>query len=645
MHIKIFTIKASVPRILIFFFIIYIIHAIYISNTTGVYGTFLWGEESQTTESELDESSKLPSEQVGNLPLSYDNATWSLVANGEVILPPKKAEGGYIVFSDGKLFTYFTNSGKKLYEKAVKCNKPQKFIVLENNFIAFISDNSTLTLLNSSGDTLWARQVTFLINDVIQGHDGRIFITGESTVSCFDITGRCRWNIETDPLKNTPIQQLNDGSIFLALESNDNNKSRVLRLSPFGQTLEIIDYDGSIVSALTTRSGVLLNFATGEFGLASIKTDNRGLIMDAKGEAVIVKAEIPWALKEKGNQNITKSTFVPITRDITALLIGAGSTTKVIFFWNESGNVVYSFTMGDNSIESIKIAASCMGGRGLFVADSRTATIFDITGSMSITKNMPLASDKIGNYNYSIYTNNDMLVLFCPSWLVAGFKMASIPRGRDNPFVKNAKGGLEKTDEVYSGFYSKLIYTYVDKAVIDEKDFKTLDAGLYGTAERNLSTRIFSAAKTYCDSLNIAGTKSKTHSDELIVNQVQTLYTPFIKQLFLLGGLKSITYIAHLIKTEKDPSNLRVIFKMTKYYPYDDEALMLKAIRLRVKTIPHADTTTLCALCDATGVICKYMGRRYAAVYGVGIVSQLLSNEYSDRVRATARKYLTQFTQ
>lgn len=576
--------------------------------------------------------------------LSYDDATWTLVANGEVILPPKRVSGGFVVFTDGRLFTRFSNEGAVLYEKGLRVTNPNFFVTLSNDFLALVSDGNNLTILNSSGDKVWEKKIPFPVNSVTQGEDGRIFLSGGSQVACLDMTGRFHWTLDTSPLKNTPINIFNDGSLFLLLnEAGPSGGSRVLRLSPFGSLLETIDYDGTLVSAQTVDDGVLLNFSSGEFGLAIVDANSSTAVPRDKGEAAIAKASIPWALKEKGSQKISHSLWTPLTRDITALLIEAGGATKVIVFWNKSGKVIYSFVLDGKALGDIKDSASAMAGRGLFLADSREATVYDLTGAMSITRTMPSSSDKLGGYNYCVFSG-DNLTLFCPSWLVGSFRLVNTPKKSKDPFKRPAKGGLDRTDQIYSGFYSKLQYTYIDKAVVDERDFKTLSEGYYGTRERDLASRIYSATRVYCDSLSIIKSSRGKHQEELIVSQVRGLYTNFMKQLFLLGGLKATTFVAYLIKEEKDPAFLRIIFSFVNLFPYDDGDLMLKAIRYRAQTIPNSDAATLVALCDAVATICTFMGRNYEKTYGVEILSNFLGREYSERVRVKARGYLNNFT-
>lgn len=564
------------------------------------------------------------------------------------MLPPAASGRGLIAFSDGKLFTYIDSNGKSIYQKGVRCKSYEAFFVLDNDFIAFVCDETFLSLINSSGEELWRRDATFPILAVTQGLDGRLFIKGEERIACFDLMGRKRWQVETDPQTRDGLCVLNDGSVCCVLAGSTARSTKMARFSPFGQALEVIDFDGRVISCASVKGGVLLSFESGEFGLAKIATDAQGRVLDAKGEALIAKAKVDWAFKDRNNSQISFSSFVKMSEKITALIMEGNRTLKVIAFENATGEVLQSFTISDKTLGSLECVAPALGGLGLFIADRREAVVYDLlsraaleVGAQLISKNMPKSDDPIGNFNRIIYTADDTLVLFNEQWLMAAFKVVDkVDIRKSDIFTGRQNVSYKSAELIHQGFYTTFHYTEIDKSVINPLDKTALDQGLYSKREADYSTRLFSAAKTYIDAENTISAQRGVSRSSVVRSQVQSLFAPFIQQLFLLGGVKATSLAAHFIETEKSMTSLRVVFDMVRYYPYDDGLLILRAMQKRLPTIPVTDEGTLALFSQAVDTIFAFMGARATKSLARELQSALLDSPYPARIKQQARKSL-----
>lgn len=580
---------------------------------------------------------------------TYKTALWTSVLNGKVVLPPVASGTGFIAFSDGKLFSYIDSAGTTVYQKGVKCSSYEAFFTIDNNFIVFVCDSSNIALINSSGKELWRRNAGFSVTGVSQGQDGRLFVKGEERIACFDLMGRKRWQVDTDPQTSDGLCVLNDGSVCCILSGAKSRSTKMARISPFGQSLEVVDFEGRVISCTSTKSGILLSFESGEFGLAKIATNSLGQVLDARGEALIAKAKVDWAFKDKNSAQITASQFIKMSEKITALIMEGNRSLKIIAFKNETGDVLQSFTIKDKTLGSLECVSVALGGLGLFIADRREAVVYDLlsraaldVGAQLISKNMPPSGDPIGDYNRMIYTTDDTLVLFNEQWLMAAFKVVDkVDIRKSDIFTGRQKVSWKSAQMIHAGFYTNFTYTEIDKSVINNLDTAGLDRGLYSKREADYSTRLFSAARTYIDAENTISSPRGMKVENAVRSQVQNLFAPFIQQLFLLGGIKATSIVAHFIETEKSMTSLRVIFDMVRLFPYDDGLLILRAMQKRLSTIPVTDEGTLMLFSRAVDTIHSFMGSRATLTLSMELQSALLEAPYPEKVRQLARKSLT----
>lgn len=572
------------------------------------------------------------------LSLSADNADWTCVIGGEAVTRPVQTSYGFVVLTDGKMISACTENGTKLWEKPVP-GRPDPFLtVISKDFLVTVSDKKTISLINPSGVVLWSKKLPYQVTEsALPGKDARFFVKGKKNISCFGINGVCKWSIETPPLSSIPLVTLNDGTVLAVLLNSENGKSSGIRISPFGTVLETISFAGIVSGAMTCDYGVLLAFSSGGFGLCAVNEKEK--LTGTKWAVPSNDYAFQSASPSKGTE------FVPVSQSLSALLLSSsGKSVKVILFENRTGKIVNIFYADGMDFLRLSGAAGASGGEGIFLSDDRTGRVYDTTGNIVWSAELPSASSRAGNWNCLSYTKNNVIVICSKSWVMNGFRTVQRLSGKKNVSSLQKKTGnpvrYENFYNIDTAQFSMYFSESLGEDILGTNRISVLQKGMYGADEINFASKLFSVCKAYSQLLASASTGARAEEKSIFYRDTIGLHNA-VTQLSLLGTDDVPELIASLIQTEKNTQNLVFLMQAAGRCAYDPDGRMLRAIEKRLLTLPPRNTTVLVALSDAAYEICRFMGRPAFFSHCMEIQKSLLSSQYDNTVHEAVRKNLS----
>ena len=202
------------------------------------------------------------------------NTSWTTVLTGTPISAPVSTSYGFCIATDAKTISAFSQEGTLIWEKTVKKSKKLSLTCLYDDFL-LISDfqNKTIALLNPTGLQIWSMPVENSSSwQVLSGKDGRFFIIHKDKIHCFGINGIQKWQINLEHFVKQILspETLPDGSFVVFLQEVD-NKTKGLRISPYGNLIEEITFAGNISKSFSSEYGIFLLFNDNTTGLFSLE--------------------------------------------------------------------------------------------------------------------------------------------------------------------------------------------------------------------------------------------------------------------------------------------------------------------------------------------------------------------------------------
>lgn len=575
-------------------------------------------------------------DQKDNVPrlqkLCADNSSWTSVLGGKAICAPKKTSYGFAVLTDGKMISACSEKGVKLWEQGVPGHPEPYLTVFANDFLLTVSDSCNLSLINPSGLTLWTKEVPFkIVSDPYVGRDSRIIVKGEKNLACFGVNGICKWILETDQLNETPLLELNDGTILCLLEKTHDGKSSAIRVTPFGEIIENINFTGFIQSALSCQNGVLLSFKGGGAGMCSVR-DN----------ATSTKWSIPYTDRSFSNTSAENgSMFVNLSPVRSALIVsGSGNVkTRVLIFSTLDGHVSDWFNV-DSLFRDIKCCAETSDCDSIFFCDSKHGMVYDTEGNLIWNALLPESPDIFSRWNFLTFTKGNYLVICSVSWAMAGFRTTYKLSGKIPP-AKNKKSDYRNFYKINTSAFEYMnLFDKIDLQFTGQNRQNELKQGLYGGKEADYVSNLLSLNQAYSEYLlQSAGNSVKKETS--VFNSDQQGMLDVLMQYSLLGIDTFSPLIANIIKNEKDSTNFQSMLKSVSTFGYDPDGSILKAIEGRTRKMNGNDTSDLILVCDSVYEICRFMGRPALYSKGMEILTQLLYPQYDSKVREYARNTLT----
>ena len=162
-----------------------------------------------------------------------DFPSWYTVLGGQAVAKPVKTSYGFAVVSDGRLLTACSEKGEILWQKGLRQKSSPYFISGYSDTLYLVSQNGSLSMFNPTGMTLWEHKLKeYPVENLILGKDGRLFVRGLNTLTCFSMTGKVKWTKDIGQNSDIPTTEFSDGSLLVILKKEINGCSTALRISP-----------------------------------------------------------------------------------------------------------------------------------------------------------------------------------------------------------------------------------------------------------------------------------------------------------------------------------------------------------------------------------------------------------------------------
>lgn len=540
--------------------------------------------------------------------LTKFNTSWATFLSGEVICEPEETTYGFCLVTDARTACGFSDKGVLLWEKPIGQSRNVTLTVLKDDFILIHEKNENiLKLMNPSGTQLWKKELDFIPREKpLIGRDGRFFIYSDRLINCYNIDGIIKWSISTEEQKNLPAQELPDGTLIFFL-SDQNGKTRGLRLSPFGEKLEEITFAGSINSCCSFDKGVLLNFTDGSSGLFSI--DNN-------------KSVNKWVVNNK-NSN---SKFI-ISKDKSDFRLLSFNSDSIFInqVSHQTGEIEKSIQI--NGFNTSNIQKIYFNESGLFICDTKKAALYDNEKEIWSA----LMPDSIQqDYNYLIYINQNYLIFCNKNWSMNAFRTSQ--KMYSNKSVKKTYKSLYIQEPV-----NKLSFQYdkhFDSYLTEEKRIESLKNGNFED-EKKLISEILFICDIYANDLVTENTGVRKESTIFEIDK--SGFQNLLLQLTLICNDDSQKIAADIIKRSRK-NDCKFLLKNLKGYDPDGE--LLDALEIKADCINHKDNASIKAVCDSVYEICRFMGRPAYNTKGKLIIKKFMDSTYDLEVRLYAREIL-----
>lgn len=563
----------------------------------------------------------LPAQEYSFYDLNKENPGWTMVPGGNILCPPKKTSYGYAALCEGKTFTGFSKNGKILWQKSVK-DKPSLFFTTGcGDTIWFISKSKKINLLNPEGHLLWSTDCGFDIKEnPLQGKDGRVFLRGKNDVACYALNGSLRWRKEIkDQNLSLPLGELNDGSILIFLSELENNKSKAVRISPFGEIKETILFSGEAVQRTVCRNGIIMAFTDGSAGLCTVKN----------GQSVS-----GWVYKNSDSG-------IPYISEMLndAELVSLIYTSEAVFLNPATGERVRSVSLTDErylSRQNVKFAYT--SGNEFYACDRENAFCLNQSGNLEWKARLPVKTAP-----FIFLTDSDYLVTCTSSWTVLGYRMQM-------GVSKKQQVQIKKTEPAaYSLFYTKVSPSNnITGQVLSDSQLAEMDA-FFSAGKKENNEKDASEKEVYYLSVLDAEInqilfesmiRDNGHSEIPYFRQ-NAAYTQKIIELASKTGLNVFQkkYVSLLKKTASSGSSplLLCLVASSGNFGLDAEGELLDALDYVLSKTDLKDTAVLNSICDSVFSICIFMGKPMLLEKGRHIISRIMNGRYQQESRDYAR--------
>lgn len=541
--------------------------------------------------------------------------SWFNVLSGSPSSAPLNTNYGFLIVEDSKFLSSYSRSGQRLWQTNTKA-KIKDISISETEFIAVTNQNNQLQLINPSGLVLWTKSLGFTsLSAPFFGFDGRTFVRGINQLSCFGINGIQKWTIKTDNQNSLEPKLLNDGSIILFLEKTHDGKTCALRISPFGNVLEEIVFQGKVVNAFTCDSGIILVFSSGEIGMASIKADS------SKETGLIYSKWI--------NKNV-KCTEFSSCRKLQATKYAIFTPGYLVVINTDKGQIEKYFNIPEITDNNYLFFESI--DDKFVIAQNSSCTVYNLSGKKIKHIQMPSKSGKY-KWEFSFFMNSGYLTFLSKDWTINSFKIISTSKEKESPTFSYYQS--KKLISGYKSYITNLDYK-PEKRTFGAESFNALKSGNYGIKEIDISNIVNTVINSYYESKTTASMNRDTF--ELI--SVQYNLADMENILNLIPLLQSHYFqqkIAYLLSVEDDKTMILKLLKTVNECGYDPGGEILFQIELLVKRTNPKDQVILQSCADAVYEICRFMGRPALLSKGKEILGGLFYPQYDESTKKAAR--------
>lgn len=557
--------------------------------------------------------------------LSSQEPSWSAVIGGKSVCGLVRTSFGFAALTDGRMVCAFTEDGETLWQKSVPGRPLPILRDAGADFLACASSDKRISLVNPGGRVVWTKAAPFVPSDFLGGRDGRLFVFGESAAACYGTKGARKWTLETPARSAVRPVEMNDGSVAIFLRETAAEKSRALRVSPFGETLGAMEFAGIVASAEPCGEGLLLAFSGGGAGLCAIENG---------------KVETRWSFPARSelfaDAAATPPIFIEISAGKAALIVQAKTGLRAAVVRTKSGEVAAE-AFFPSFAPSEKIQAFPTNG-GFAVAGERSALFFSDEGEILREARLPPKSGADG-WTHLGAGKNGTIVLCRSSWAVDGWRATQRMGAANKSAAKKRESaaylGLPRGS---GGFGDALrLEGEIPREIAGEERAALLRKGMYGAAEKKWAADMMDALSAYMDFVVSPGDGERENPSAFASDIIGT--RALVAQIPLYESAMFSRALSRLIAAEKDKSRLAALAEAAGECGRDADGSLVRALD-GARAAAGGDEGALIAICGAICEICRFMGRGGCVDAGLRVLSGMTGARYSSQVRAAALKAL-----
>ena len=209
---------------------------------------------------------------------------WTRVLSGALAARPVVHGERVFALTDDRTLTCLNSSGNFLWSRQLR-GRPARYIsVADNGLVQALSGDGVLNTLSRDGVLLWSiRCNREPACPPVRGWDGRTVVLFSDHALCLTDTGSILWH---RPLAGTSFRNMTltgDGNFLLYNDNGD-----ILLLSPFGSILAETALSGKPVLFAPVPAGFVATFSDGTVSLYDVRSGKNGY-----------RVECLWAIREE----------------------------------------------------------------------------------------------------------------------------------------------------------------------------------------------------------------------------------------------------------------------------------------------------------------------------------------------------------
>ncbi len=549
--------------------------------------------------------------------------TWLSVLTGKAIAAPVQTSYGFALLTDGRNINAFTGNGKILWQKTV-AGSPAPFLSASHgDFLYAVVSRRKLLLLNPSGLSLWNTELPFDIKkNVMEGRDGRVFVYGEENAACVGLNGILKWTFETESAVSDSLYpvELDDGSILIFLEKEDNGRTVAERISPFGSVIERIVFAGRITSSFKMPQGAVLAFGDGSMGMCSvIESGTENGLSGSK-----------WLIKSNDIHVTPGTRYLQVGKSRLLVFSPSVSGSNVWILNTESGSIKCAFHVPE--IKSDLLLSLTALPDAFAATDGKNCAIYDYSGSKLRNVVLPAKNGKKA-WDYILYGQNDTIMFTSKSWNVTGYKVAR---------QHKEKIPYAGSDSTYNSYYDRMgdMDGHTSGAVGIRRKTE-LEKGCYGKNEVLYWAQARHIIEKYLDQKMTRHSFLQFDEDPGVFDSADiTELTSVSVMLPLFGTDLAGDFSARLLRDENDETVIIAVLKAIQKNGYDPDGSLLEALEQLARNITPRQTAVHKELCEAVYSVCRFMGRPAFYKRGRSIISNFFMPQYDGHTKDAAREVL-----
>lgn len=523
---------------------------------------------------------------------------WQIVLGGTVVGEPQLTSYGSVFVLDGRMVTAITKNGLIYWQKNLKGKPSPFFTVNRDDFVYTVSDEKNISFFNPSGILLWEKTNNDeIVANLKCGWDGRVFVPGKKSVSCYGLDGNKKWEIITDLASTKELCHLPDGSLLFFMQKKINNCSTALRISPYGRILEEIVFTGIVTCTLETEEGVLLGFENGNVGCCSVKNNT---------------AESIWTIPIK-----------------TARPVNFSYGNKTIFvLYSDSSIIGFNIQNSKPSklkwqvnVKNLKVLENV---KSFFVDDNAIFITNDNAFSISANGKIDWHTKLEVDDKY-LCLDDGFLVQFGNDWVISSYLI-------------NQKISLNNKKTTFT-FPRKYPSSWLDERTEPIKLVQVKELFLsenYGIDE----IRCIKALNQEIDEIYNYYLQDKNTRKEMFFKQSIDVKNTIITLAGMTGTWIYTDFLVKILEQETDFTLVLTVLESIKQNGYDYNGSLLLAIDNLVQTKANYLSSTQKKICDAVFSVCKCMGKPAIFSKGKQILSRMNTSGFDSNIRDYARTTL-----